>query len=60
MSDSQKPITVTIQTARRITGLGNTTIYELIKQRKLKTVAIGRRRLVIYSSIEELMGSQAA
>ena len=50
-----KPIAVTIPDARRLTGLGTTTIYQLISQAKLKSVAIGRRRLVIYASIEELL-----
>jgi excisionase family DNA binding protein len=50
-----KRITVTINETCRITGLGRTKVYELIGQRKLKAVAIGRRRLVVYSSIEELM-----
>jgi excisionase family DNA binding protein len=49
-----KPIAVPVQEACQIGGFGVTTAYELIKQGKLKTVAIGRRRLVIYSSLEEL------
>ena len=62
MSDitTHKPISVTVQTARKLTGLGNTTIYELIKQQRLKTVAVGRRRLILYRSLEELIGSEAA
>jgi excisionase family DNA binding protein len=62
MSDitMRKPISVTVQTARKLTGLGNTTIYELIKQQRLKTVAVGRRRLILYRSLEELIGSEAA
>jgi excisionase family DNA binding protein len=57
---SQKPISVTVQTARKLTGLGNTTIYDLIKQEKLRTVAIGRRRLILYSSLEKLLTPEAA
>ncbi len=55
-----KPITVTIEDTSRITGLGITKIYELISQGRLKSVAIGRRRLVVYSSIEELLRPSAA
>jgi excisionase family DNA binding protein len=55
-----KPISVTVKTAREITGLGNTTIYELIKQGKLKTVAVGRRRLIIYTSLESLIDAENA
>ena len=50
-----KPITVTINSACAMTGLGRTKIYELIKQRELKTVTIGTRRLVLVSSIEALL-----
>jgi excisionase family DNA binding protein len=50
----------TIDDTCRITGLGKTSIYELIAQGRLKSVAIGRRRLVLYSSIEALLQPQAA
>jgi excisionase family DNA binding protein len=53
--DPWKPISVTVQEARKLTGLGNTLIYELIKEGKLKSVAVGRRRLILYSSIERLL-----
>jgi hypothetical protein len=36
-----KPLTVTVATARKISGLGNTTIWALIKARKLETVRVG-------------------
>jgi excisionase family DNA binding protein len=52
---SAKPISVTVKTAREITGLGNTMIYELIKRGELKTVSIGRRRLILFDSLEELI-----
>jgi excisionase family DNA binding protein len=55
MSKLTKPISVTVKTAREITGLGNTTIYELIKRGELKTVSIGRRRLILFDSLEELI-----
>jgi excisionase family DNA binding protein len=52
---SAKPISVTVKIAREITGLGNTTIYELIKRGELKTVSIGRRRLILFDSLEALI-----
>jgi excisionase family DNA binding protein len=55
-----KPVSTTIDDACQITGLGRTKVYELIGQGKLKAVAIGRRRLVLYSSIEELIHGAAA
>jgi excisionase family DNA binding protein len=50
-----KPITVTVPVTREITGLGNTTVWALIRDGKLRTIKIGKRRLVIYQSIEELL-----
>ncbi len=60
MDTHEKPLTVTIRRTRELTGLGNTKVWELIKQNKLKTVAVGRRRLVVYSSIEDLLTGKAA
>lgn len=59
MSKEIEPITVTIAETRKISGLGTTTIYDLIKQGKLKTAAIGRRRLVNYASLKALLTSAA-
>ena len=53
--DQLKPLTVTVATARRISGLGNTTIWALIKARKLETVRVGRRTLVTYGSLEAML-----
>jgi hypothetical protein len=50
-----KPLTVTIATAKKISGLGNTTIWGLIKQGKLEVVRIGRRTLVTFRSLEALL-----
>lgn len=36
-------------------GISRTVLYQLIKDGKLKTVKIGRRRLVPIESIEELI-----
>jgi excisionase family DNA binding protein len=54
-----KPVSVTIEEAKRLTGLGRTTLYALMAEGKLKTTTIGRRRLVLYSSIEKLVGETA-
>lgn len=55
MSESNlKPITVKIDDAMKISGLGRTKMYELIGNGTIKTITVGRRRLVIYASLEEL------
>lgn len=49
-----KPITVTIETAIALSSIKRTKLYQLINEGRLKTVTIGRRRLVVFSSLEEL------
>ena len=56
MNDTSKikPVTVTINTGLEITGLGRTKFYELINEGTIKTITIGRRRLVVFASLEAL------
>ena len=56
---SFKPLTVTVATARKISGLGNTTIWGLIKDQTLETVHVGRRRLIIFRSLEALLAPRS-
>ena len=53
--ESAKPLTVTVATAKRLSGLGNTTIWALIKDQTLETVHVGRRTLITYRSLETLL-----
>lgn len=55
-----KPITVTIDTGLKLTGLGRTKFYDLINSKKVKTIQIGRRRLVVYASLEALAVEEAS
>lgn len=50
-----KPLTITIATTCELSGLGATTIWKLIKERKLETVHVGRRTLVTFCSLETLL-----
>lgn len=54
-----KPIAIPVDEALRVSGLGKTKVFELIKEGKLKSVAVGRRRLVIYESLEALLQPEA-
>jgi excisionase family DNA binding protein len=54
-SDPSHPLAVTVPVARALLGIGNTTIWALIRDGELETVRIGRRRLVVYASIESLL-----
>ena len=49
-----KPITITVENALRVSGLGRTKLYELINKGTIKTITVGRRRLVVYASLEAL------
>jgi excisionase family DNA binding protein len=55
-----KPLAVTVKIACGLLGVGNTTMWGLIKAGRVKTVSIGRRRLVIYASLEALISEGGA
>ena len=42
--ESARPLTVSVKTACKVVGLGNTTMWALIKDGRVETVCIGRRR----------------
>jgi hypothetical protein len=42
--ESARPLTVSVKTACKVVGLGNTTMWALIKDGRGETVCIGRRR----------------
>ena len=54
-----KPLAVPVKTACKLVGVGNTIMWALIKAGRVKTVSIGRRRLIIYSSLESLLTADA-
>jgi len=54
-ASASDPITCTVKTAREVSGLGYTKIWELIKAKELETVRVGRRRLIIYESLRRLL-----
>ena len=54
-----EPIALRINDAARVSGLGRTSIYALIKDGKLKTVKVAGRRLVPMSALRELIEQSA-
>ncbi len=50
---SSPPMLVSIKEARRLIGVGNARIYQLINAGALETVRIGQRRMVRYSSLQK-------
>lgn len=53
-----RPITVRIQEACRITGIGRSKLYELIKTGDIETVKVGTITLVPVAGIERFLASQ--
>jgi excisionase family DNA binding protein len=44
-------VTCTVPEALRVTGIGRTKLYELIGRESLRTLKIGRRRLIVIESL---------
>jgi hypothetical protein len=52
---AMKPLAVSVKTARLLLDIGNTKMWELIKDSRVETISIGRKRLVTYDSLEKLI-----
>jgi cell fate regulator YaaT (PSP1 superfamily) len=51
-----KPLLVSVRDARQMLGgVGRTKIYQLMDLGKLRSVSIGRRRMLVTASIERLV-----
>lgn len=50
-----EPWAVRVDDACRLTGLGRTTIYELLKSGRLRSVKVGRARLIDWASLRTLL-----
>jgi excisionase family DNA binding protein len=53
------PLAISVRSAAKALGVGMTTIWGLIRKQELRTAKIGRRRLVVYRSLEDLIDSAA-
>jgi excisionase family DNA binding protein len=49
-----KPIWVSPKEASRLTAIGLTRLYALLNDNTLKSIKLGRKRLVSYASLEAL------
>ena len=58
--ESARPLAVSVKTACKLVGVGRTSMWALIKSGSVKTVSIGRRRLIIYASLETLLSEAGA
>lgn len=50
-----EPISVRIATAVRLTGIGRSTLYELIASGQIETVKIGRSTFIPYRCLKRLI-----
>ncbi|WP_413060869.1 helix-turn-helix domain-containing protein [Sphingomonas carotinifaciens] len=51
---------LSVSEAKQALGLGRTSLYKLIKQERIASVRIGRRRLILVESIDALLGGSPA
>jgi len=51
-------ISITLRQASKVSGLSVRKLYDLIAAGRLKSVTVGRRRLVLYKSLEELLNGK--
>jgi excisionase family DNA binding protein len=56
--DQDKPLVVTVNRAKALTGLGHSTIYRLIGDGTLKATKVGKRRLISFESLERLVTTE--
>jgi len=50
-----EPLVITVAQAKQITNLGHSTIYALIKSKKLTVRKVGNRTLITYASVKALL-----
>lgn len=46
---------ISVEEFCRITNTGRTRAYQLIRERQVKSVKLGARRLIVYASVEALV-----
>lgn len=53
-----EPLAVSIATAKQVSGLGHTKLFELIKDGRLASTKVDGKRLVNYASLKSLVGAE--
>lgn len=62
MSNAQsacKPLTLSVRRAAAVLDVGERTVWRLIARDEIQTIFIGRKRFVLYASLEELVQKNA-
>ena len=55
-----RPLAVSVKTACQLVGVGNTTMWALIKEGRVKTIVSVGGALIIYASLETLFSEAGA
>jgi hypothetical protein len=59
LSDWENPLTVTFQTAKKLSGLGLTKLWGLAKQGRIELVYVDGRTLIWFPSLQALLTPRA-
>jgi hypothetical protein len=60
LGDWESPLTVTFKTAKKLSGLGLTKLWELAKQGRIELVYVDGRTLISFPSLQALLTPRAA
>ena len=60
IDDQPERVTLTVGAACKATGVGRTYLYELIRDGRVKSVKLGRRRLIVASSLRDLIAGASS
>jgi excisionase family DNA binding protein len=52
-----KPIAVSVKETRRLLGLGHTTVSAMVRDGRLESTLVGRRRLILLESVLKIAGA---
>lgn len=50
-----KPLTVPVSMACQLVGISNSTMWKYMKEGRVKFIHLGRKRLITYASLEDLV-----
>jgi excisionase family DNA binding protein len=59
-TDHLDPVTISVATALKLSGLGRTKLYELIASKQISSVRVGARRLIDFASLKAFLTSREA
>jgi excisionase family DNA binding protein len=52
------PFAISVEEAERVSAIGRTKLYELLRKGRIKSRKLGRRRLVLVQSLRDFLESE--